>query len=79
MHTAILDGLTKKECDKHFPTWTTAHQHAFDKIKQLATSPECLITINPSKMPMHRIFVTTDASDIGSGAILSFGPFLKTA
>jgi reverse transcriptase-like protein len=78
-HTAILDSLTKKECDKHFPTWTTAHQCAFDKIKQLAISPECLITINPSKMPAHRIFITTDASDIGSGAILSFRPSLETA
>jgi reverse transcriptase-like protein len=79
MHTAILDSLTKKKCDKHFPTWTTAHQCAFDKIKQLTTSPECLITIDPSKMLAHRIFVTIDASDIGLGAILSFGPSLETA
>jgi reverse transcriptase-like protein len=78
IHTTILDSLTKKECDKHFPTWTAAHQCAFNKIKKLATSPECLITIDPLKMPAHRIFVTTDASNIGLGAILSFGPSLET-
>lgn len=30
-------------------------------------------------MPEHRIFVTTDTSDIGSGAVLSFGPTYETA
>jgi hypothetical protein len=71
-HTAILDKLTKKECDKSFPQWTSKHQKAFDSIKQLATSTECLTTIDPGKMPKYKIFVTTDASDYGSGAILSF-------
>ena len=73
-HTMTLDELTKKECDKQFPKWTDAHQNAFDNIKRLATSPECLTTIDPTLMPKHKIFVTTDASDTGSGAVLSFGP-----
>ena len=37
-------------------------------------SPDCLTTIDPRLMPENKIFVTTDASDTGSGAILSFGP-----
>jgi hypothetical protein len=30
-------------------------------------------------MPGHKIFVTTDASDTGSGAVLTFGPTYETA
>ena len=78
-HTAVLDELTCKECDKVFPQWTTRHQVAFDEIKALVTSPACLTTIDPSLMPTHKIFVTTDASDTGSGAVLSFGPTYETA
>jgi hypothetical protein len=78
-HTTILDELTRKECDKRFPEWTTRHQAAFEAVKELATSPICLTTIDPSLMPEHKIFVTTDASDTGSGAILAFGPTYETA
>ena len=78
-HTTILDELTTKECDKTFPPWTTRHQMAFDAIKSLVTSKACLTTIDPSLMPGYRIFVTTDASDTGSGAVLSFGPTYETA
>ncbi len=73
-YTRILDELTTKDCDKRFPPWSERHQHAFDKIKHLATSPQCLTTIDPTYMPGHKIYVTTDASDYGSGAILAFGP-----
>ena len=73
-YTMILDTLTKKECDRDFPVWTETHQNAFDNIKRLATSTECLTTIDYMKMPDYKIFVTTDASDYGSGAVLSFGP-----
>ena len=72
--TMILNELTRKECDKKFPDWTTKHQDAFNSIKTLVTSSDCLTTIDPRLMPGHKIFVTTDASDTGSGAILSFGP-----
>jgi hypothetical protein len=78
-HTAILDELTTKECDKSFPSWEPKHQTAFDAIKVLATSKKCLATIDASLMPGHKIFVTTDASDTGSGAVLSFGPTYDTA
>ena len=73
-YTRTLDTLTKKECDKEFPEWTETHQHAFDSIKELATSTECLTTIDYTKMPDYKIFVTMDASDYGSGAVLSFSP-----
>jgi hypothetical protein len=75
----ILDELTKKECDKSFPPWTTKYQVAFDGIKILITSKDCLTTIDPSLMPEHKIFITTDASDTGSGAILVFGPTYELA
>jgi len=78
-HTAILDKLTKKDCDKQFPTWTTVHQDAFNEIRRLASSPACLTTIDAVLMPQHKIFVTTDASDTGSGAVLTFGPTYEQA
>jgi RNase H-like domain found in reverse transcriptase/Reverse transcriptase (RNA-dependent DNA polymerase)/Integrase zinc binding domain len=77
--TVILDELTRKECDKHFPGWKERHQVAFESIKKLVTSTDCLTTIDPRLMPEYKIFVTTDASDTGSGAILSFGPSYKLA
>ena len=76
---AVLNELTKKECDKHFLAWTARHQTAFKTIKALVVSPECLTTIDPLLMPEYKIFVTTDASDFGSGAILAFGKMYKTA
>jgi hypothetical protein len=78
-HTTVLDELTMKECDRKFPAWTTQHQNAFDAIKSLVTSKKCLTTIDPTLMPGHKIFVTTDASDFGSGAVLAFGPTYETA
>ena len=35
-------------------------------------STDCLTTINPALMPENEIFVMTDASNKGSGAILAF-------
>ena len=78
-HTGILDELTRKECDRDFPPWTTRHQNAFEEIKRLVTSSECLTSIDPTLMPEYKIFVTTDASDRGSGAVLSFGPSYELA
>ena len=78
-HTSILDELTTKECDKNFPTWSERHQTVFDNIKRLMVSKACLTTIDPSLMPRFKIFVTTDASDTGSGAVLSFGQTYETA
>jgi hypothetical protein len=64
---------------KNFPGWLERHQFAFEAIKKLVTSTDCLTTIDPRLMPNYKIFVTTDASDTGSGAILSFGPTYETA
>ncbi|KAF7783245.1 hypothetical protein Agabi119p4_2621 [Agaricus bisporus var. burnettii] len=61
-HTHILYHLTTKEADKCFPVWSPKHQTAFDAIKELVTS---------------RISFTCDASNSGTGAILSWGPSWK--
>ena len=78
-HTGVLSELTTKDSNKKFPPWTPRYQMAFDTIKQIVTSRDCLTTIDFSKMPDHKIFVTTDASDKCSGAVLSFGPSWETA
>lgn len=75
----ILDRLTWKECDKNFPEWTQKYQDAFDAIKSIVISRDCLTVIDHSKTPENKIFVTTDASDRATGAILSFGTTWKTA
>ena len=78
-HTGVLTELTYNDCDKQFPPWLPRHQRAFDGIKQLVISRDCLTTIDYSKMPELKIFVTTDASDLHSGAVLAFGKTWETA
>jgi reverse transcriptase-like protein/integrase-like protein/chromodomain-containing protein len=78
-HTAILTELTFSDCDKKFPPWLPRHQNAFDAIKNLVLSRECLTTIDYTKMPDYKIFLTTDASDFRSGAVLSFGTSWESA
>jgi hypothetical protein len=78
-HTGALADLITKEADRKFPKWTETHQHAFDGIKKLVVSCDCLTTIDLSLMPENKIYVTTDASDLGSGAVLSFGKTWETA
>jgi hypothetical protein len=73
-HTHVLTELTTKEADKHFPKWSSRYQTAFDGIKTIVTSRDCLTTIDFTLMPHYKIFLTTDASDFRSGAVLSFGP-----
>jgi hypothetical protein len=77
-YTSILTPLTSKECDLNFPTWTAEHQSAFTHIKELVTGAECLTVIDYDDPDRH-IFVTTDASDRRTGAILSFGETWETA
>jgi hypothetical protein len=55
------------------------YQMAFEGIKALVTLKDCLTTIDLSLMPEYKIFVMTDASDTGSGAILAFGPMYELA
>ena len=78
-YTAVLNELTHKDCEKKFLLWTDRHQRAFDAIKNTVVSRECLTTIDLEKMPSHRIFVSTDASDVCSRAVLSFGETWKTS
>ena len=79
MHTGALADLITKDADCKFPKWTNMHQHAFDGIKKLVVSHDCLTTIDLSLMPNYKIYITTDASDLGSGAVLSFGKTWETA
>lgn len=74
----MLTPLTTKECDTVFPTWTATHQHAFDSIKALVTGAECLTVIDYDD-PLQKIFVTCDASNRRTGAVLSVGSSWETA
>ena len=78
-HTAVLTTLTTKGAEKCFPTWTEKHQKAFDSIKRIIVGRGRLTTIDFSQMPENKIYVTTDASDTCSGALLSFGTSWETA
>jgi len=78
-HTGALADLIIKEADRNFLKWMTVHQTAFDGIKKLVVSRECLTTVDLSLMPEYKIYVTTDMSDLGSGAVLSFGKTWETA
>lgn len=72
--SSILSCLTTKECTKNFPPWNDTYQAAFNNIKQIVISRECLTVIDHTKLDTNKIFVTTDASDHCTGAVLSFGP-----
>lgn len=52
---------------------------AFQAIKDLVTSRECLTTIDHDNMEDNQIFVACDTSDLCSGAVLSYGKTLETA
>jgi hypothetical protein len=78
-HTAILEQLTTKDCNKAFPQWGNIHQTAFDTIKQIVVGTDCLTTINHENPGDNKVFVTTDTSDRCSGVMLPYGPTWKTA
>jgi hypothetical protein len=78
-HSAALSDLITKSADKMFPPWSPEHERTFVGIKETLVGRECLTTIDFSKMPEYKIYVTTDASDTCSGAVLSFGPSWETA
>lgn len=73
-HTTILTPLTTKEAQKHFPPWLPEHQLAFEAIKALVVSADCLTTIDHENLGVNKIFVTCDSSNWHTGATLSFGP-----
>ena len=62
-----------------FPVWTDAHQKAFQDIKELITSRECLTVIDHIDLGDNKIFITCEASGWHTGGILSFGPTWETA
>ena len=78
-HRSVLTPLTTKEAQKDWPGWTSRHQLAFQNIKDVVLSAECLTTINHDNMGDQKIFVTCDASDRRTGACLSFGETWETA
>ncbi|PPQ76896.1 hypothetical protein CVT24_008781 [Panaeolus cyanescens] len=79
IQSAILDKLTTKSCNTNFPAWTQVHQSAFEKIKNIVTSRKCLTIIDRNLLHSHKIFLTTDASESCTGAVLSFGITWETA
>ncbi|KAJ2912750.1 hypothetical protein MD484_g7661, partial [Candolleomyces efflorescens] len=78
-HTAILDPLTSSALKNDFPVWTSTYQIAFDAIKRLVLSSDCLTFIDHDNPGDNKIFVTTDASNVATGAVLSFGPSWESA
>jgi hypothetical protein len=77
--TPTLENLTTKECDKDFPEWNANHQRAFDEIKRIVVSRDCLTVIDHENRGENKIFVTADASDKRSGALLSYGETWESA
>jgi hypothetical protein len=71
--TSVLTPLMKKECNLTFPAWTAKHQHAFDTIKGLVLSHDCLTTIDHQNPGKKKIFITCNVSKRQTGAVLSFG------
>ncbi|KAI5890850.1 uncharacterized protein SCHCODRAFT_02468524, partial [Schizophyllum commune H4-8] len=68
-YTRVLDPLTGKEFNKSFAEWTDEHQYAFEKIRALVASAECLTVIDYEDVGDNKVFVTTDASDWRTGAV----------
>ena len=78
-HTQILTPLTTKDAERHFPIWTDEHTRAFQALKDLVVSPHCLTTIDHNNPGNNKIFLTCNASDYRTGAILSWGKTWETA
>ncbi|GAW02686.1 reverse transcriptase-RNase H-integrase [Lentinula edodes] len=77
--TEILTRLTANDVDKDNLPWEARHNQAFEAIKVLVASCECLMVIDLNLLDTHKIFVTTNASDRCSGAVLSFGTSWESA
>jgi hypothetical protein len=78
-HTSLLTPLTRKECNVIFPKWTPEHHQVFEAIKALVVSHDCLTTVDHHNPGDNKIFVTCDASQRHTGAVLSFGPTWEMA
>jgi hypothetical protein len=62
-----------KNVHKNFPVWTKEHDDAFQAIKALVVSQECLVTIDHEEPGENKIFVMCDVSEWQTGATLSWG------
>jgi hypothetical protein len=69
-----MTALMTKMAELHFPEWTGKHERAFTTIKNLVISLQCLTTIDHDNPGENKIFITCDASDYATGAVLSWGP-----
>lgn len=78
-HARILTPLTTKNAELEFPLWNERHATAFQAIKELVTSPQCLTTIDHDNPGKNKIFLTCDTSDYRTGAVLSWGETWKSA
>lgn len=58
--------------------WTEEHNHAFESSKELVTSIDCLVVIDYADLSKW-IFITTDASDHRTGAVLSWEETWETS
>ena len=75
-HTVVLSLFTSKDCNKVFLEWKPEHQQAFEAIKSIVTSCECLTSVNHNSG--EQIYITTDTSDSRTRAVLSIGSLWKT-
>ena len=76
-HTLLLTPLTNKMAKSDFSR-TDDHQLAFESIKALVVSADCLTVIDHANPGKNKIFVTCDASDWHTGACLTFGETWET-
>jgi hypothetical protein len=58
---------------------TLESKTAFERIKEIVVSRECLTVIDHINPGNNKIFLTCDASDWGTGAMLSWGESWETA
>jgi hypothetical protein len=70
-HMSVLTLLTTKEYDWESPPWTAEHQAAFEHIKDLVLSADCLTIVN-YKDKASNIYVTTDASNCHTSTLSCF-------
>jgi hypothetical protein len=75
--TAVLNQLVKKGLTRIEDLWLPEHQRAFDTIKFIVTSVPCLRALDHSSS--ETIFLMTDASSRGVGAVLLQGVTWQTA
>jgi hypothetical protein len=78
-HTQVLTPLTTKAAELKFPVWTSEHEEAFNAIKTLIVSPQCLTVIDHDNPRDNQIWLMCDASDYATGAMLSWGPTRESA